>query len=208
MLKRVRKNVPNICWRQQASRALGIVLILLSSCTKPASVERTFSMQDLLVDASVFPEGWEISSGPRFVEWDHWSSSYGFWLVGFQTDSDVPRHTAMLYVYQYHNMKIAQQVYERRTTSTEHRGEKLPDNTCGGLSAAQSLLTCKTLTMYESGYKQMNCGWSGLYDEYIVHFGTWLVPERMSLDDMQGIICAIDAHVGPYFEQPLESHSR
>jgi len=163
-------------------------------------------MQELLVDASVFPEGWEISSGPRFAEWDHFSSSYGFWLVGFQTDSDVPRHTAMLYVYQYHNVKIAQQVYEK-IVSPEHRGEKLPDNICGGLSATQSLLTCETLTMYESGYKQMNCTWSGLYDEYIVDFSTWLVPERMSLEDVQDIICAIDAHVSPYFEPTLENGS-
>jgi len=155
-------------------------------------------MQELLIDASVFPEGWEISSGPRFVEWDHFSSSYGFWLVAFQANTDAPRHTAMLYVYQYHNVKIAQRVYEEMITSPEHRGEKLSDNTCGGLCANQSQLNCESYSTHD----QMNCTWSGLYDEYIVSFSTWLVPERMTLEDVQDIICVIDAHVGPYFEPP------
>jgi len=185
------------------TRVLAGLLILLSACAKSTPTERTFSMQELLVDASVFPEGWEISSGPRFAEWDQFSSTYGFWLIGFQADTDVPRHTAMLYVYQYHNVKIAQRMYEEITTSTLHRGEKLPDDTCDRLYAKQSQLNCESYQEHD----QINCSWTGLYDEYIVHFGSWLVPERMSLEDVQDIICAIDTHVGPYFEPTLENGS-
>jgi hypothetical protein len=176
------------------------LLILLTGCAKPTPIERNFSMEDLVIDASVFPEGWEVVSGPRFVEWDHLSSTYGSWYVGYKVETDAPRHTAGLHIYRYHDVSIAQRMYGE-FISRQHRGASFPDDTCDGLQANQSQLTCVS---YQT-HTQVNCNWTGRYDEYIVDYIAWLVPDRMSLSDVQEIICAIDAHVGPYFDPPSDS---
>ena len=196
MLTRVYKATPTVFWKPWMSCVVAILLVLLSACTDSTPIERTFSMQDLLVDASIFPEGWEIGGGPRFVEWDQYSSSFGSWYINFQANTDAPWKNAGLHVYQYHNVTISKRMYEEITTSPQHRGEKILLDACDRLYAAQSQLNCESYSTHD----QMRCNWSGLYDEYIVDFGTWLVPERMSLKDVQDIICAIDDHVGPYFE--------
>jgi len=155
-------------------------------------------MEALIIDVSVFPEGWWVGSGPRKVEWDDLSSSYGSWYINFQTDTSEIHYTAGQHVYRYANVEIAKSVFED-SVMTKY-GEVLPITTCENLTADQNQLYCYD---YE-GRAQTNCQWAGRYDEFIVVFGTWMIPERMSLDDMQEIICAIDAHVGSCFDRVSE----
>ena len=174
------------------------LLVFLVSCVSQAPPERSFSMETLIIDISVFPEGWWVGSGPRKVEWDDLSSSYGSWYINFQTDTSEIHYTARQHVYRYANVEVAQFIFEDRVM-TEY-GEVFPVTTCRNLAANQNQLFCYD---YE-GRAQTNCQWAGRYDEFIVVFGTWMIPERMSLDDMQEIICAIDAHVGSYFDRVSE----
>ena len=174
------------------------LLVSLVGCVAQPPPERLFSMETLIIDVSVFPEDWWVGSGPRKVEWDHRSSSYGSWYINFQTDTSEIRNTAGQHVYRYANVEIAKSVFE--DSFMAKYGDVLPVTTCRNLAANQNQLHCYD---YE-GRAQTNCQWAGRYDEFIVVFGTWMIPERMSLDDMQEIICAIDAHVGSYFDRVSE----
>ena len=80
-------------------------------------------------------------------------------------------------------------------------GEVFPVTACQHLMANQSQLSCYEYGCYDCEIEsQTNCTWVGRYDEFIVEFGAWMIPQRMYLDDMQEIICALDTHVGAYFD--------
>jgi hypothetical protein len=66
--------------------------------------------------------------------------------------------------------------------------------------AGQSHLTCYDY----GGQTPPVCTWSGLYEEFIVIFHSWLIPERMSLNDIEHIVRAIDARMAQYLGTPVE----
>lgn len=61
-------------------------------------------------------------------------------------------------------------------------------------NADESQVTCYNY----AGRELARCEWVGRYQEYLVFFKTRLVPNYMSVGDMQHVVRAIDARMAQY----------
>ena len=53
---------------------------------------------------------------------------------------------------------------------------------------------------YERSGAPVRCIWIAHYEEFIVEFITWLIPDYMSDNDIKQVIKAIDARMARYLE--------
>jgi hypothetical protein len=152
---------------------------------------RSFTALQLLIELSDMPDGWQIESGPDTLR-DH---LYGVEAakVGFSAKADSQERTAAQRVYRYSNSARAKRVYEKMVLPAQV-GETPLEWTYHSSVADQSHFACYD---YE-GRRPPVCQWSGRYEEYIVIFQSYLLPEQMSLGDMEQVVSTIDARMGQY----------
>ncbi len=196
-MAQVKKSQQEMAKRVRVGTVLIITgMLLLSACTQRAP-ERYFTTMELLIGLSDMPEGWQVSDGPDRAE-DYISREDASGIV-FIAQTSSPRQTASHRVYRYDSSAQAKRVYERLVLPTEE-GESPPTWTYQSSLAEQSHFACYD---YE-GREPPVCTWSGRYEEYIVVFQTWLIPDRMSLTDVERIINVIDARMALYLGKTVE----
>lgn len=167
----------------------------LSACTprKEPVLERSFSTVELLISLSDMPPGWTGGIGKKLEERADYFSTEDSASISFGTDTELPYKSAGQRIYRYDNPSVAKSVLEELILPGEV-GETPSDWTYQSPVADQFFFACYD---YE-GRTQPRCRWSGLYDEYIVIFGSWMIPGRMSLNDMEKVIRAIDARMAEF----------
>jgi hypothetical protein len=182
-------------------RRLAITLFIvaglfLSACRfLEAAPERSFTTQELLISLSDMPPGWQVIDPPQKIK-DHLSDWDASGIL-FQAETDFPRRVASQRAYRYRNAWSAEGIYEDYVLSGQI-GSTPPEWTYRSPLADQSDFACYDYERREP----LHCRWSSLYEEYVVIFGSWLIPDRMSLDDMEQAVRAIDARMAQYLDTP------
>lgn len=175
--------------------------LLLSACSYlETAPQRPFTTLELLISLSEMPPGWTVSDRPKKLK-DEISIEDASVTI-FQADTDFPRRGAMHRAYRYRNRSTAKQVYEEFVIPSQF-GTTPPEWTYQSPVADQSYFACYD---YE-GREPLTCEWSGRYEEYVVVFGSWIIPGRMSLQDMERVVRAIDARMAQYLGKPHEGVS-
>lgn len=174
--------------------------LLLVTCTQTTTPTRRFTAMQLLIELSDMPPGWQVENGPGTLR-DH---LYGVEAakIGFSTRTDSQERTAAQRVYRYSSSTKARRVYDKMVLPAQV-GETPPEWTYHSSVADQSHFACYD---YE-GRRPVVCQWSGRYEEYVVIFQSYLLPEQMSLDHMEQVVSIIDARMGQYLNESPESIS-
>ena len=169
--------------------------LLLSTCTPQDQTvpDRAFATMDLLIDLQDLPSGWQSFSPRKPV--DHLSTSDSA-FIGFRADTDAVRQSASHRVYRYDSSTQAKLVFEELVV--RGYGEVPLEWEYESPVADQYDFSCYD---YE-GREPPNCQWSGRYEEYLVVVNSWLIVDRMSLQDMERVIRAIDARMEQYIKSP------
>lgn len=171
--------------------------VLLAGCDLlETAPERSFTTKELLIGLSEMPPGWIVSNGPVKLKDD--VSSKDASVIVFQAETNVVRRGAMQRAYRYRSSSSARRMYEEYIRPGQF-GTTPPEWTYQSLVADQSYFACDD----NQGREPLNCEWSGRYEEYVVVFGSWIVPDRMSLQDMERVVRAIDARMAQYLGKPL-----
>ncbi len=182
------KHIPNrAAQRFLLGSAIAAGLLLLSACTQLLP-ERAFSTMDLLIRSTDAPEEWKVAGGPRAVN-DHIGlTAMEASMIAFKT-ADHERGVATHYVYRYNSIGEAKRVHKKFFSKPV--GET-PEE-WGFLSEVAS--QCSFACHDYGGREPIHCEWAGRYEEYIVTFGVWLIPDRVSLEDAEKVVKTIDARI-------------
>jgi len=108
-------------------------------------------------------------------------------------NTTVPFQTASHRVFQYRNPRQARLIYQDDVLP-EHWGSTPLEWEYESSLASSSAFTCYRY----NDISQPNCQWSGVYEEYIIIFDAWLIPERMTLQDIEHIVGAIETRTAQY----------
>lgn len=166
------------------------ISLVLSACTQPAP-ERSFTTMDLLIDPSDVSASWQLLFASTSK--DHIGS--GSHIAFLTTDSQEAR--ADQYVYCYDSIPRAKSRYKK--FFLDPVGGTPPEWEYQSLVADQFSFAC-----YKTQGRE-HCEWAGRYDEYIVTFGVWLIPDRVSLEDVEQVVRAIDERMAQYLDIPSQN---
>ena len=188
--------------RRIAFVAFGLVAIAaLSSCVpEQPTPQRSFTTMSLLIGLSDMPRGWKVGYGPgrgrSYISPKEDGSEIGFYV----SDARIlpGRDTAYQGAYRYRSAKAAKGVYEDMVLPGQV-GETPAGWSYQSPIADQSYFACYD---YEGREPYPICKWSARYEEYVVVFSSWLIPGYMSLEDMEGVVQAIDARMAEYLGKP------
>ncbi len=162
---------------------LGITACYLGPAPVPAPV-RPFSLIDLLIDSSSFPDNWEVIHGP--VE-AHDSITHAEELMHVFFGTDIEGITARHDIYRWSSVQDADYAYEKWFYIA-------PVETPIGWSYQSSVADKYHFECYDYVPSQRNgCVWTGLYQEYIVVFSAWMHLDRITLSDIENILATIDS---------------
>ena len=181
-----------ICIMEEFLPGLGCLISI-----KP--IQRSFSASDLLIGLSDMPPGWRVTEyesklPPNVGPLTTYDSAY----IRFEAlDINIKRKIFQQYVYRYENSLCAESDYKSDVFRT-HFG-KIPSNwDFTSRYADESDFTCYD---YE-GRDQTVCSWTARYQENIIMVFAWLIPGRMSIEDIKNIAKSIDARIGSNLNEP------
>lgn len=149
--------------------------------------ERSVEIIDLLIELDDMPQGWRLRRGPDEAMED-FNVNEGLEIV-FEADSPYTNTVAAHTVLRYRDLEEAAWVYKDRLTPSEFGKASVPD---GWVYRSVMADPYYVFCFRYSSEPQYLCEWSGLYAEYIVVFHTWLIPDRMTLEDFESIVKVID----------------
>lgn len=180
---------------------VAMLLVVIFIVTRAASYEapvpeRSFAARELLIDLSNMPPDWtqtEKGSVPLGGEGHIVSDSA---RIIFGADGYSPHKPTQQYIYRYIRLSIAKRAYEEDAGLA---GEAPLAWTYQSAVADQSLFTCYD---YEGREPYPVCNWVGRYEEFVVIVDSWLITERISLQDIEQIIRVIDARMAEYMAKP------
>ncbi|MGB9873251.1 MAG: hypothetical protein ACPLYD_16540 [Anaerolineae bacterium] len=173
--------------------------LLFSCAPKKPAPERAFTTMDLLISLSDMPAGWKIIRGPGELK-DYFSTKDSSWIAFVVSPTGSPgRDGAVHRVYRYRSANNAREVYEDLIRPG------IPGKTPVGWIyqspvAASSYFACYD---YEGREPYPVCEYAAHYEEYVVVFHSWLIPDYMSLQDIERVIKAIDIRMAQYLGKPL-----
>jgi len=170
-----------------ASLLLGIGYYWLAD-TAPA---RGFTTREVLISLDDMPQGWKVVYGPGKAE-DAISGKDSA-TIRFTAIPEFQVGGAAHSVYRYGSSRKASNIYQELVLPGEV-GSKPTSWSFVSSIADQSHFACYD---YE-GRQPPICSWSARYEEYIVIFHAWLIPERMSLGDIEKVIRVIDDKMRRY----------
>lgn len=181
--------------KQQTMWIMLFLSLLMLSCSlyrsKPAPA-RPFATQDLLISLEDMPPGWQVRSGPEELR-DSITVGESLWIVFTAENATTPFQTASHRVFQYRNPRQAMRIYQSDVLP-RHWGETPVE-----WKYESSLARTYTITCYRyNDVSQSVCEWSGVYEEYIIIFSAWLIPERMTLQDIEHIVGVIETRTAQY----------
>ncbi len=194
-------------WKHTSANTLAIVALagLSFACllwTHPAP-ERSVMITDLLIGLDDMPEGWNLRSGPEESTLEY-NVDEGLEIV-FEADSPHARTVAVHVVLRYEDLDLAARIYDEYVTPSDFGKASIPD----GWVYRSVMVDPYHVFCYQKTLEPQNfCRWSGLYAEYIVIFHTWLIPERMTLEDFESIVTVIDRRTACSLGGPCLDSSR
>jgi hypothetical protein len=184
--------------KQQFSKMFLILIFgsALTSCTKTqADSIAKLKLSDLLVTSQDMPSGWTTKgSFSPASESDYMASTDS---IEMQYYSDlVPDHAPFIQdIYRSNSglFLVHQAKDDYKYLVTEFHSGTTPSNwKFKSQFSADSDFSCYTY----SNVSYPVCDWVGRYDRIVIHVIAWLVPNRMTLSDLEGIISKIDTKAG------------
>ena len=183
------------------------VTLLLTACRfrfwEPLAPERSFTPEDLLIDQSIVPPGWELTE-PAFPVGDTLCTTecatIGFKVTDDESSIEYGGHD----VYRYLSTGIARRTFEKVYLAMARSLDPVSEWTYQSQIAEQSHFGCGNM----AGNVGVYCQWGGQYEEYIVVFGARVPPGEVSLaniEQMEEVVRAIDERMAEYLGKPLKS---
>lgn len=160
---------------------------------------RGFTLEDMLVDESAFPEGWSVSKkGPQLT-----SAPFGaFPLVeGASLYFEAPSGTAHETISHFLYLSESEELFERQLSTEFVVGEY------GARWVAPEELTYQSFVADEFYYRcsldecAPMCRMLGRYERYIVRFNVRMSPDFMTYQNFEYTLQAIDAQMAHYLSK-------
>jgi len=169
-------------------------LLGLYACNPPVErippSPRSFKTMELLISLSDMPPNWFVGSGPVKNQGDTLYYSRDASYVVFETDSEYSPKGASHDIYQFIDSANAEHIYNDFFVGMA--GKEPPEWSYQSGVADQYYFVCYD---YEGRFPPF-CSWVGRYEEFIVVFRAWLIPDRMTLSDIEQIVKTIDSIMG------------
>lgn len=187
---------------------LALVALMLS-CTggccppvRPRVPERSFTLDELLVDESAFPSGWQQQGLP-----DRKGAPVRLGIerigVGFMGGIE---GVALHQIYQFEGVGETTEAYQELSKFWFSEREGWTSwSSPTELSYQSSVADRFRLGCYthrENGIKY--CQAVGQYDEYIVRFHTYMSPGLMTYTDLEHVLQVIDERMAHYLSKEAE----
>jgi hypothetical protein len=171
--------------------------LTISSCSKiqtPTPHVRDLRIIDLLIGLSDMPKGWSVKIQPQqFREVGAFDAAE----IAFVSSSEEPRNGASIGVYNYANTEEATRVFDRQYKVRVFGNIPTTWNN-PQVSANQYTVGCYN----REGREPYVCTWAAQYQEFVVLFDTWIIPEYMTFEDFEKVVVAIDNRMTLYLESP------
>lgn len=185
---------------------IGGLVLAVAGCVRPAPT-REFTIDDLLINQSVFPAGWYTSAPPAPVQIVDGAIIADESIKITFTVDDPDWHTAGLEIYRFSSEYGAAREYRSQLSvlfNSRSTAALTPWETPAELSyespvANQSHFACGRSSI--TG--KMGCRFLGQYDEYLVVFASVVGP-RMDFADLERILQAIDGRMAHYLTEDIE----
>lgn len=159
----------------------------------------------LLIDPSVFPEGWQLWRGPQPIperERGERESLYvAFRYEGLEPGIVGARHA----VFRYRNEIDAAARFSRHGFLNQHLMTPwaIPEGWSYESPAADRFrFGCAEIDIVGLPYSE--CNVVAQYDEYVSYFSAHLSAQNMTLEDLEGILVAIDEGMAFYLGKDME----
>jgi len=164
-----------------------LVLIILSRCApvNQTSTTPTFKPIDLLISNEEMPVGWK--------SFEAFSDEYDdicyldCAIIQFSPVEEDKAYSEQ-YIYVYNTIEEAERNYERQLIPLQ-LGTAPSDWSYHSDIASQSNFAC----YIHKNQAFPSCTWIAQYGKYLVFFVTPLLPDRMSLSDLEKVIYNIDS---------------
>lgn len=173
-------------WRLRLMILVATATLLLSACGyrfwEPRAPERSFTVEDLLIDQDIVPPGWELTD-PLFPVGDTLCTTecatIGFKVTDDESSIEYGGHDA----YRYRSAGIARRTFEKMYLSATRLQTSASGWTYQSPVAEQSHFGCGNM----AGNVGVYCEWGGQYEEYIVVFGVTVPPGEVSLANIEQV---------------------
>lgn len=186
----------------------GVILVcmacgLLNCLLSEQLPQRDFEIEELLIDATVFPSGWRArtprspASAPLGGQTSFERTTLSFHTTAFGSDG-----VAVEEIHRYVSVKEAAREFKRVLPMEFREGEhwtswELPEGFRYQSPYADRIqIGCARETW--EGVSIEFCRMVGQYEEYVVRFSTKISPEYMTYLDFERIVQAIDERMGHY----------
>lgn len=165
------------------------LLIIISSCKGVDSAKKEVDLTKLLIGVNDLPPNWSESGRGDALEPNRGGNSMG---VGFYSDLYPESLASVQEVYLHLSVNEAQTDIVYVLKEYKNNNEFFPEHWNFKSDAAdESYLSCE----YSPNYSFPLCKWLARYGVIVVQFRSWLIPERMTLLDMENIVELIDIKI-------------
>ncbi len=177
-------------------------LTLLCCARKPNPTVNESDLLGYLIPLELMPPGWQVGF-PAGGYIDSYYSEVDVKVVFLPVNGPKGTRTATGHsIHVFLDSKNAAFKFRREfAVKAINSGEFIPDDWIHpDLSANEDVFSCEWLAFQMNSEKYLRCEWIARYGNYVVVFGTWILPEIMSFADIQKIIVKIDQDLAGEFK--------
>ena len=163
------------------------ILFIMMACGIPNKTEelnKDIQLEKLIINVDMLPPGWSSSGIGSGLDSDRSSDSKGVTFFSYQ----YPKGQGCSQdIYRYKSIESAKKDYQ---TSLLYYGEGNPPSTWdySSIEADESYFVCQTASNIEFPI----CLWGARYKNIVIEFKAWLIPDYMTIDDVENVIKEID----------------
>ena len=167
--------------------ASGTLLVILLSACSPLAKGDQIDLASLLIGMEDMPSGWITTYGPDIgIDEDRSLDSA---RIVFNTDLYPESLGASQNVYRFRSVWAARRDYGNQMEFYEMFHYTLSDWKYKSNVANESYFSCRK----DPETPILKCDWIARYDKVVIEFGGWLIPNRMTMADMENVIREIDS---------------
>ena len=167
----------------------------VGACMKESETpSRDFALIDLLITSKDMPLGWRIEFPAGKIEDGYYAEETV--KIVFVPETGVRRATGQ-YIDRFSSTEVARfKLHNEFIPVVLNSGEFVPEGWLHPtLSADEDKFVCYWKLVDGDPEKFMLCEWTARYDEFIVNFVSWVLPDLMSLDKIKDLIVEIDRKI-------------
>jgi hypothetical protein len=138
------------------------------------------------------PSGWMVDTRREITKASHELSVGDSAVIVFIADDDLSQKPTQEFIHRYRNSEAARGVYD---DFIHPAGDAPFEWMYESPVAEESQIACYD---YEGREPYPICEWAARYEEYIVEVHSWLITGRMSLQDLDNVIRAVDVRMAHY----------